>query len=289
MKVNMLIIGAGRSGTSSLYEHLKSHQEICFSNIKEVPYFSISDIYKRGKPYYHSFFKPDKQKIIASSDTYLFIDQEAPERIFDYNPDMKIIIMFREPVERSYSSYIYAINNGHEKKTTTFRDAFNNEKENISNTYIIARNNLGHFYTGLYYKHIKYWMQFFPKENFLLIKTSELKKNYQEVLKTVSRFLNIEDFAKKTEIKTNEASGVKFMFLHKFLIDRNSKLRKVLSNIFSNSFKEFIFNSGIIEKLKNLNKKVDLYKPISEDDKEFVKKYFEEDLQLLKDEFNISF
>lgn len=289
MKVNMLIIGAGRSGTTSLYEHLKSHPDICFSNIKEIPFFSIPDIYQRGESYYHSFFKPEKQKVIASSDTYLFIDQEAPKRILDYNPDMKIIIMLREAIERSYSSYIYAINNGHENKTTTFRNSFTHEKENISNKDIITRNNLGHFYTGLYYKHIKYWMQFFPKENFLLIKTNDLKENYPEVLKKVSKFFNIEEFTKKAEIKTNVASGVKFMFLHKFLIDRNSKLRKILGKIFPNSLKEIIFNSGIIEKIKNLNKKENLYKPISEDDKEFVKKYFEKDLQLLKDEFNISF
>ncbi|MDA3953962.1 MAG: sulfotransferase, partial [Bacteroidales bacterium] len=104
MKTNMLIIGAGRSGTTTLYEHLKLHSDICFSNIKEVPYFSIPDIYKRGESYYHSFFKPNKQKIIASSDTYLLIDKDAPKRIFDYNPNMKIIIMLREPVARAYSS-----------------------------------------------------------------------------------------------------------------------------------------------------------------------------------------
>lgn len=289
MKVNMLIIGAGRSGTTSLYEHLKSHPDICFSNIKEIPFFSVKDIYQRGESYYHSFFKLDKQKVIASSDTYLLIDQEAPKRILDYNPDMKIIIMLREPVERSYSSYIYAINNGHENKTTTYRDAFNLEKEKISEKDIIIKNNLGHFYSGLYYKHVKCWMQFFPKENFLLIKTNDLKENYQEVLKKVSKFLNIEEFKNKIEIRTNRASGVKFMFLHKFLIDRNSKLRKVLSKIFPDSFKEFIFNSKIIEKIKRFNKKEYLYQPLSADDKEFVKKYFEEDLQLLKDEFGISF
>ncbi|HAF30465.1 MAG TPA: hypothetical protein DCG75_15590 [Bacteroidales bacterium] len=289
MKVNMLIIGAGRSGTTTLYEHLKSHSDICFSNIKEIPFFSIQDIYQRGESYYHSFFKPNNQKIIASSDTYLLIDREAPKRIVDYNPDMKIIIMLREPVERAYSSYIYALNNGHEKKTITFRDAFINENENIENADIVKKNNLGHFYTGLYYKHLKYWMQFFPEENFLVIKTSDLKENYQEVLKKLTEFLKIEEFTKKMEIKTNEASGVKFMFLHQFFIDRDSKLRKMLSMLIPHSLKEKIFNSGIIERLKNINKKKTAYNPMLKEDNEFVKKYFEEDLQLLKTEFDIHF
>lgn len=289
MKTNMLIIGAGRSGTTTLYEHLKSHPDICFSNAKEVPYFSIPHIYKRGESYYHSFFKPNNQKIIASSDTYLLIDKDAPKRIAEYNPDMKIIIMLREPVERSYSSYVYAINNGHEKKTTRFQDAYNNEKENIANSDIIKKNNLGHFYTGLYYKHVKYWMQFFPKENFLIIKTKDLKEDYHEVLIKVSKFLNIREFTSEKEIKTNEASGAKFMFLHKFLINRNSKLRKVLAKVFPNSLKEIVFNSGIIEKINKLNKKPTLYKPISKEDSVFVKNYFKDDLQLLKDEFHICF
>nr|MDA3953858.1 sulfotransferase domain-containing protein [Bacteroidales bacterium] len=225
----------------------------------------------------------------ASSDTYLLIDKDAPKRIFDYNPNMKIIIMLREPVARAYSSYVYAINNGHEKKNITFRDTYNNEKENIKTPDIIKKNNLGHFYSGLYCKHIKYWMQFFPKENFLIIKTNDLKENYQKVLIKVSEFLNIEEFTNKTEIKTNEASRAKFMLLHKFLIDRNSKLRKFLAKIFPNSLKETIFNSGIIEKINNINKKANVYKPISKEDIEFVNNYFENDLKLLKDEFDISF
>lgn len=287
MKVNMLIIGAGRSGTTSLYEYLKMHQDICFSNIKEVPFFSIPDIYSRGTSYYHSFFKPDNQKVIASSDTYLLIDKEAPKRILNYNPNMKIIVMLREPVERAYSSYIYAINNGHEKKGITFTESFQNEEKNISDADIITKNNLGHFYTGLYYKHIQYWMQFFPKENFFLIKTNDLRNNHQNVLNKVSSFLNIENFNITPEIKANKAAGVKFMFLHKLLIDRNTKLRKILRRVSPSFVKERIFNSGIIERIKHLNNKNADYKPISTEEKNYVKSYFEDDLKLLKKKFDI--
>ncbi len=48
-KVNTLIIGAGRSGTTSLFAHLEAHKDVCFSSIKEVHYFSITDLYKKGR------------------------------------------------------------------------------------------------------------------------------------------------------------------------------------------------------------------------------------------------
>lgn len=289
MKVNLLIIGAGRSGTTSLYEYLKDHPDICFSNFKEIPYFTVPDIFTRGESYYHSFFKPKYQKIVASSDTYLLIDPEAPKKIYHYNPEIRFIIMLREPISRAYSSYIYAIKNGHEKKSTSFIESFNNEKKNIEKEDIAVKNNLGHFYTGLYHKHIKNWMEYFPRENFLLIKTDELKNDYKNVLNKISNFLNINNFLDKREVRTNEAAGVKNMFLHRLIINRNSSLRKFLRKILPDSIKSVIFNSGIIEKIKFLNKKQTSYKTMNQKEQDIVKNYFKKDLGQLKDEFGISF
>ena len=289
MKVNLLLIGAGRSGTTTLYEHLKQHPEICFSNMKEIPYFSVEDIYTRGDLYYHSFFKCTEKKVIASSDTYLLIDKEAPNRIVQYNPDMKLIVLLREPVERAYSSYIYALNNGHEKNNVSFKDSFEKEQENINQKNIITQNNLGHFYTGLYYKHISYWMQFFPKENFLLLKTEDLKNNYQEVLKSVCTFLGISEFKESTDIKTNQASGAKCMFIHQFFINRDQVFRKILRKIIPDSIKKRVFNSGLIEKIVHINRKQNSYPKLTEEERNIVSNYFVEDSEKLKQEYNITF
>ncbi|MFP4023313.1 MAG: sulfotransferase family protein [Thiohalospira sp.] len=289
MKVNLLIIGAGRSGTTSLCEHLKHHPDICFSTLKEIPFFSIDEIYQRGYNYYHSFFKFPDRPVIASSDTYLLIDQKSPERIKQYNPDMKIIILMREPVERAYSSYIYAINNGHQKKEIGLKESFLKEKDFINQKDIVTRNNLGHFYSGLYYKHIKYWMKFFPKENFLLLKTSELQTHPSKTLSTISSFLGISDFKNMNKIHINKASGVKSMFLHRFFINRNNSIRKFFGFITPVFIKKIVFNSGIIEKVKRLNTKKTGYTKLSDEDKKMAEPYFAEDLEKLKKEFNITF
>lgn len=290
MKVNLLIIGAGRSGTTSLCEHLKHHPEICFSTMKEIPFFSIEEIYQRGYKYYHSFFKHPEKPIIASSDTYLLIDRNAPEKIKQYNPDMKIIIIMREPVERAYSSYIYAINNGHQKEEISFKESLLLEDKNINQKDIITQNNLGHFYSGLYYKHIKYWMKFFPEKNFLLLKTTDLKNKPSKTLSTISSFLGISDFKNIDEIHINKASGVKSMFLHRFFINRNNSIRKFFGFITPIFFKKIVFNSGIIERINQLNaKKTNYYTKLTEKDKEMGTPYFAEDLNNLKEEFHITF
>ena len=56
-KVNVLIIGAGKSGTMTLWHYLKQHKDVCFSDVKEVGYFTREDLFKRGQEYYHDFFR----------------------------------------------------------------------------------------------------------------------------------------------------------------------------------------------------------------------------------------
>ena len=271
MTVNLLIIGAGRSGTTSLSEYLKQHPEVCFSTIKEIPYFSIEDIYRRGENYYHSFFRDIQKPVIASSDTYLLIDHDAPLRIKQYNHAMKFIIMLREPVERAYSSYIYAINNGHQNKKISFARSFELEPENINTKNLVT------------------WMRHFPKENFLLLKTKDLKNNTTRTLKQVSTFLDISDFNDPSEIHINQAAGVQSMFLHRLFIDRDNLMRRFFRSITPDFIKQRIFTSGIIEKIKKINTKKKVYQVLNEEDRKKVMPYFTEDLEKLEKEFHITF
>ena len=62
-----IIIGAGRSGTTSLVAYLQQHPKINFSAVKEVTYFSVKDHFKRGETFLHSFFKESDGKVDATS------------------------------------------------------------------------------------------------------------------------------------------------------------------------------------------------------------------------------
>jgi len=289
LRVNALIIGAGRSGTTSLYAYLESHSDVCFSNIKEVHFFSIDELYKRGESYYHSFFrKCQGAPVIASADTYLLMDHDAIQRIYTYNPEMKIIVMLRDPVSRAYSSYNYSVNFGHHQAYAAFLDSLAVEKQIAGEANIVTRNNVGHFYGSLYYEHLHKWAAVFPREQILLLKTSDLKENPQKFSKELFSFLNLSETQGKFE-QANAAAVPKSRKLEQFFLDRNNVLRKIIRRWTPRFLKQLIIGSGIVDKLHSANRKEQTTRPLSEEEREKAMQWFRKDLQLLKKEFNIEF
>jgi len=289
LRVNTLIIGAGRSGTTSLYTYLESHSDVCFSNIKEVHFFSIDELYKRGESYYHSFFrKCHGVPVVASADTYLLMDHDAIPRIFAYNPEMKIIVMLRDPVSRAYSSYNYSVNFGHHQAYATFLDSLVVEKQIASEANIVTRNNVGHFYGSLYYEHLHKWAAVFPREQILLLKTSGFKENPQKFSKELFSFLNLSETQGKFE-QANAAAVPKSRKLEQFFLDRNNVLRKIIRRWTPRFLKQLIIGSGVVDKLHSANRKEQTTRPLSEEEREKAMQWFRKDLQLLKKEFKIEF
>jgi len=289
LRVDALIIGAGRSGTTSLYGYLESHSDVCFSNIKEVHFFSIDELYKRGESYYHSFFrKCQSAPVIASADTYLLMDHDAIPRIYTYNPEMKIIVMLRDPVSRAYSSYNYSVNFGHHQAYAAFLDSLEAEKQIAGEANIVLRNNVGHFYGSLYYEHLRKWAAVFPREQILLLKTSDLKENPQKLSKELFSFLNLSESQGKIE-QANVAAVPKSRSLEQFFLNRNNVLRKIIRRCTPRFLKQLIIDSGVVDKLHSANRKEQTTSPLSEGEREKAMQWFRKDLQLLKKEFNIEF
>jgi Sulfotransferase domain len=290
MKVDFLIIGAGRSGTTTIFQYLEQHKQVCFSRIKEIHYFSIDELYNRTENYYHSFFDSTiHTKIYVSADTYLFITEKAIKRIFDYNPKIKILIMLRNPVERTFSGYNYAINNGYLKKDTSFLQSIENEQDILEKTSSIEeKNNLCNAYQSLYHFHIKRWLEIFPKENFIFLKTKNLKNNSSQLLSELSSFLEIDAFETLQNIKANEAKSVKSKKLQQLLLNRNLPIRKISRKILPNFIKNKILNSSLTDKLYRMNKTENQVLTLSNEDKIIAQKHFAEDLIKLKNDFNIT-
>ena len=114
MKVNTFIVGAPKAGTTSLHYYLNQHADVSMSSVKEPNFFSskeVESLFYNSKCIddsndYHGLFSKEKRQIIGEASVSYLYYEKVPNRIHDYNSEAKIIIMLREPVERSFSHYL---------------------------------------------------------------------------------------------------------------------------------------------------------------------------------------
>jgi len=121
-KPSFLIIGTQKGGTTSLFHYLQKHPNVLSPEKKEIQYFSWN--YRRGLLWYRSFFPKKKNNKIAgeASPDYLF-HPYAAKRAYEYNPNFKIIVLLREPIDRALSQYHHEINKNKHFKYQDFQDA----------------------------------------------------------------------------------------------------------------------------------------------------------------------
>lgn len=112
-KPNLFIIGAMKSGTSSLHAYLDEHPEICMSTEKEPGYFLDEFTWSKGGDWYLSLFgcTSDVRYMGESSTHYTKIPrfQGALDRLYDYNPDARLVYIMRDPIRRIISHYWHMV------------------------------------------------------------------------------------------------------------------------------------------------------------------------------------
>lgn len=112
-KPNLFVIGAMKSGTTSLHEYLDTHPQIAMSAQKEPAYFAEEFTLKRGENWYLSLFSQDPQyRYLGESSaayTRLPLFQGIPERLHQFNPEARLIYIMRNPFDRVISHYWHAV------------------------------------------------------------------------------------------------------------------------------------------------------------------------------------
>ena len=110
MKPNFLIVGAPKCGTTALWRYLNAHPDIFMSPRKDMHFFgSDLDFTKRSRftqKEYEQFFEHATQKAIGEASVWYLYSQKAAQEIAAYRPDMKIIIMVRDPIQIMYAHTI---------------------------------------------------------------------------------------------------------------------------------------------------------------------------------------
>jgi hypothetical protein len=193
MKVNFIICGTQKGGTSALDMYLRGHPEICMANKKEVHFFDNEGAFRADAPdytSYHSFFSPElRHKIVGEATPIYMYWRDAPQRIWQYNSDMKMIVLLRNPIDRAYSHW--NMERQRNAETASFWDAIRNEEERCREALPYQHRVYSYIDRGFYLEQLRRLWAYFPKKQVLVLRNEELQKNPDETLQKVFAFLGV--------------------------------------------------------------------------------------------------
>jgi hypothetical protein len=189
---NLIIPGAGKSGTSSLHRYLNQHPNIYMSEKKEPAYFFRDDLYQKEIEWYSSLFEPGMdKKYRGESSTYYFKYLPAIERMKKDLADPKFIILLRHPVQKVISHYFWLKGKGLEYRP--FRKAVVSDlDEPFRPGYHIRRHHKHYLDNSFYYKWIKQYFEYFGQDNFLVITNEKMNVEPLETLNRCFSFLGLD-------------------------------------------------------------------------------------------------
>lgn len=183
---NFLVVGGVKCGTFSLYKYLKDHPNVLTSGKKEIGYFNNDNIYPNHNYYLNNFrskYAVDYSKIKAVGEfTPSYSFQPCISRIYDFNKNMRLIHVIRNPVDRAISQYYMYKKKGMESRPIE-KAIFNSDESNPHQSY-------AYLTRGVYVDQIREMYKYFPKSQVLILKFEEFFSN-KENIRNVYNFLNI--------------------------------------------------------------------------------------------------
>ncbi len=263
IKPTFFIVGTPKSGTTSLFKYLEEHPQVFVPSIKEPHFFAFPEVkntyYKtkiiNNKPDYLKLYKQAKSfKAAGDFSTSYLKNSKTAQRIYDFNPQAKIIIVLRNPVERAISHYLMDYNLGYVKAPLKEIITYPKKHALFYNQYISL---------GEYEAQIQKYTQVFPKEQILIFSSNQFFNNTQKVLQNVFQFLEIkEDISINLGQKHNQYNVPKYSFVQK--LTQSSTLIKL-----KNLVPEFV-----LQPLKSVLVDNNKPKPEFVEEKEFLTAYY---------------
>jgi hypothetical protein len=206
-----IIIGAQKGGTSSLFSYLGQHPNIapCFAT-KEPEYFS--ERYWDGVNSYRYYF-PTLISRLAKGGTLIglegspdyMLDPRAAARARALLPDLKMIVLLRNPIDRAYSQWSMHFksktSNVVKKELLSFEEAMAQEEARTAGEFekMLADPHYfsellryrGYKFRGVYAERLKPWLEHYPREQILVLRSEDLYENPAVMLNNVANFLGI--------------------------------------------------------------------------------------------------
>ena len=243
--IDFFLVGAARCGTTSLYNYLNSSKHIFLPRVKEPNFFSDVDspksedfkppkkgasyhtkIIRDLKVYNELYVEALKNQLKGDSSPSYIWDTKVAKKLYHHNPNAKIIISLRHPVDRAYSHYVMNYYTGNEKNNS-FEKALKSTKNSTwgsCNEYLEM---------GYYYNQVKAYYDLFPKEQIKILVYEDWTRNINSEIGEVFKYLGIsvsESVFSQT-VESNKIKPVKRKALLNML--RQNKIKGLIKSVIS--------------------------------------------------------
>ena len=213
MMPNFMIIGAGRSGTTSVYQYLRQHPQICMSKIKETNYFVFRASQMPGRPIappwrwpvtslddYRALFRVTNRHLaIGEASPFYLYAPRVPALIKETLPEIRLIAILRNPVDRAYSAYIKNISEGFE--TRPFEQAINEEIEGKN---AVVNSTTCYVRAGLYHQLLTAYLEVFDRSKLQIYFFQDLVDSPTALMRIVFTGLGVDaEFVPDTSVRFN--------------------------------------------------------------------------------------
>jgi hypothetical protein len=191
-KLDFIIAGAQKSGTTALHYFLQKHPQITLGDQQEMHFFDTDEFFARDPVDYeplHRHFSSVARSVVAGECTPHYLHyRPALERIWNYNPTIKLLILLRNPVDRAFAHWNMQRFKGRE--TLDFLAAVKAEKSRTLKDPLQARR-FSYTTRGFYSEQLERVFKFFPRAQVKLIKFELFRDDNCETLKSVFEFLGV--------------------------------------------------------------------------------------------------
>jgi len=254
--------------------------------MKDFPFFCREKYYNNGVDWFSERFSDwSQQKVILHGFVhYLFLCDRTAERLHTFNPDLKLIVSLRNPIERAYSAYLQARKSGNETRTT-FEEAIA-QTASANSTSFSTLTNRSYIQHGFYSHQLKRFLQFFPQKQICIVLFDDLAADPVGTCQTIFSFLEVDSSFSPATVRKNDHGIIRSKLLQKIVrggignstlrnaipINTRIRIRRFLNTVniktsskpnFSSETKEIVYNlykSEIVELEQLLGKDLSSWK-----------------------------
>ena len=192
-KIDFIVLGAQKAGTTALHAHLKQHPDIGFAKVKEVHYFDNEEYFSKTPPdyrKYHDFFNYSAQKKVYGEVTPIYLYwRPCARRIWEYRSDIKLIAVLRNPVTRAMSHWNMEV--AVERESETFLQAIKTEEERSKRALPLQDRFYSYVDRGFYAEQIRHYRRLFNDDQLLFIKYEDYRNHPEQTIREILHFLDL--------------------------------------------------------------------------------------------------